>query len=280
MHPELTVPFAGALRAYPTAIAVACTTGGLWGVWLVRRTSTVSTLRLVVVMAGVVLASLLGARLHYALVHLPALAEQGVLHGVLWGGRMHTAGGLLAFVLVLPVAARALALPPLRLADTVAPAAAFTFGSVRFACLLHGCCFGRPAAWPWCLTYPRGSAPFRYFVEAGLLAPDAASTMPVHPLPLYFVASGLVLAGLAARALRRRHFDGEIALATAVGVSMAMAALEPLRADMPERVYWGPLPQLLWVALAMTVVTTGTLLWAEARHRRTSGRYLGSAGRS
>ena len=39
-------------------------------------------------------------------------------------------------------------------------------------------------------------------------------------------------------------------------------------AEIDGRIHWGPLPQLEWVALALTAASLLGLAWAEVAHRR------------
>jgi hypothetical protein len=64
---------------------------------------------------------------------------------------------------------------------------------------------------------------------------------------------------------RRRRFDGEPTLVALLVYSVSAAALEFLRGERTARVFWGPLPQLEWVALAMTVATGAALVLATRR---------------
>jgi hypothetical protein len=67
---------------------------------------------------------------------------------------------------------------------------------------------------------------------------------------------------------RRKRYDGQVALATLAGFSLSTAVIECFRADYGASPYWGPLPQLLWTAIAMSVVSVAALARAEAVHRR------------
>ncbi len=61
-------------------------------------------------------------------------------------------------------------LPPLALADLIAPSllAGLAFG--RIGCLLNGCCYGGETSLPWAVTFPRESMPYmEQLVEGRLL---------------------------------------------------------------------------------------------------------------
>ena len=66
----------------------------------------------------------------------------------------------------------------------------------------------------------------------------------------------------------RKRYDGEITLLALVIFCATSAALEDLRAPFALRAYWGGLPQLTWVLLAMTAISLGVLFVAEIRYAR------------
>jgi phosphatidylglycerol:prolipoprotein diacylglycerol transferase len=46
---------------------------------------------------------------------------------------------------------------------------------------------------PWAINYPAGSHAFHAHVAHGMLSPDAAQSLGVHPLPIYLSLNALVL---------------------------------------------------------------------------------------
>jgi len=138
----------------------------------------------------------------------------------------------------------------------------------RLGCLLHGCCFGAPCTGPWCLRFPPTSAAFAVQRMHGLVPPDAAASLPLHPLQVYFALVGVSVTVLALWLQRRKQYDGQVALLGLLIFSLGSAGLEFLRGDDGLRVFWGPLPQLEWTALAMTVGAAVALVAAQRSHRR------------
>jgi phosphatidylglycerol:prolipoprotein diacylglycerol transferase len=132
-------------------------------------------------------------------------------------------------------------------------------------CALHGCCFGSRSDLPWAVSLPPGSSAFLTQAEQRLIPPAAGASLPVHPLPLYFSAVALLIAALALWMGASKRYEGRRALWFLVLFSASSAVLEPLRADDPFRVYWGPLPQLLWVSAGMAVVFLAVLTVVERR---------------
>lgn len=120
---------------------------------------------------------------------------------------------------------------------------------------------------PWGVSLPADSYVFTVQQEAQLLPPGAVGSLPVHPLPLYFAAAGLGMTAFLLWVRGRKRYDGQLGLLLLVLYSSTSAILEPLRSDDHTRVYWGPLPQLLWVTAGMTALALLLLVIAERRHR-------------
>ena len=77
-------------------------------------------------------------------------------------------------------------------ADAAAPAVALGYAVYRIGCFLNGCCFGTETDLPWAVTFGANSEAFAAQVAAGLIAPDALHTLPVHPTQLYHALLGVV----------------------------------------------------------------------------------------
>jgi phosphatidylglycerol:prolipoprotein diacylglycerol transferase len=136
-------------------------------------------------------ATLLGARLYYLLgtgagagLSLRALVNSDGAGS--WGGYI---GGFLG----LWVYARLVRTDPLPYLDVAASAAGLAPIIGRWGCLLAGCDFGRVTSLPWAIHYPAGSHAFHAHVAHGMLSPDAAQSLGVHPLPIYLSLNALVL---------------------------------------------------------------------------------------
>jgi phosphatidylglycerol:prolipoprotein diacylglycerol transferase len=148
-----------------------------------------------------------GAKLFYLVEHQvfplddPVPAGQGTIGLLLWHG-FRLPGGLLLLALALPVVCRAVGLPPLRFADTLLPAVGVAIVCIRLGCVLNGCCFGAVTRSPLAVTFAPGTRVYGWQVLAGLIAPEATRSLPVHPLQLYFAAAGL---GMFLLGLNRRR---------------------------------------------------------------------------
>jgi phosphatidylglycerol:prolipoprotein diacylglycerol transferase len=51
----------------------------------------------------------------------------------------------------------------------------------RTGCFVAGCDYGVVTSAPWALRFPAGSPAWRDHVRAGLVAPERAASLPVHP---------------------------------------------------------------------------------------------------
>jgi phosphatidylglycerol:prolipoprotein diacylglycerol transferase len=80
----------------------------------------------------------------------------------------------------------------------------------RLGCFLNGCCFSWDTHCPIAISFPPGSRVFEWQSMNGLIPRSAVSSLPVHPLQLYYASLGLLLAVMAMRWRRARRFDGEV----------------------------------------------------------------------
>jgi len=83
--------------------------------------------------------------------------------------------------------------PPALLFDLLASVAGLGIAVGRASCLLVGDDFGRVTRVPWGLRFPPGTPAYQAHLLAGLIPPDAATSLPVHPLQLYLMLQGLVV---------------------------------------------------------------------------------------
>ncbi|HSQ00602.1 MAG TPA: prolipoprotein diacylglyceryl transferase family protein [Candidatus Dormibacteraeota bacterium] len=213
--------------------------------------------------------TLVGGRLHFMLNYPHAFAGRPLAVLKLWTGGLHIPGGILALALAAPWVTRWFGLSSAgRFGDGIAPAMGLGIAIARMGCFLQGCCFGTVCDHFWCLAFPEGSLPFVVHQSDGLLPAGAQWSLPVHPLQLYYVASGLAITAVALWLRPRKRYDGQVALVALLMFSLvSVAGLEFLRADAQPRVYWGALPQLAWTGLAMGAATAVALLLIGRRHR-------------
>jgi len=142
----------------------------------------------------------------------------------------------------------------LRYADAAVPGVALGYAVYRIGCFVNGCCFGIPTDLPWGVIFGPGTEVFASQVAQGLISPEAARTLSVHPTQLYHAALGL-----AAFFILRRRSGSRLALALALYGS-GRFVIEFLRAE--TQPVLGPLDVNHIACLAMLMVAL--LLWRFA----------------
>ena len=257
----------GAVPVYGLAVAAAIAVGTAIAAWCMRRLGVATESRriVVVVLVAAGLIGLAGAKAN-------SLIERGTVHGLAWelqhGYRYP--GAILALLVALPLLARArrLGAPLLDIGDAAATAAGFSMGIVRLGCFLAGCCHGPVSALAWAVAFPAGSPAWNAQLAGGLVLPDAAAALPVHPLQLYFALWSLALGALLLWWAPRRAYPGQVLLVWVALDNLAKAALETLREP--------PAPHLQWLSLAIGVAAiTSIALLAERRRAGVGTRLAG-----
>jgi len=125
--------------------------------------------------SGMFVCGLIGARLFFVIEYWDARFQQEEWRQTLLEIVKFTEGGLVIYgaflgatlaFLVFTIRHR---LPPLAIADLIAPSllAGLAFG--RIGCLLNGCCYGGESTQPWAVTFPQESSPYMEQVISGRL---------------------------------------------------------------------------------------------------------------
>ena len=154
-----------------------------------------------------------------------------------------------------------------RIADVVAPYLALGQAFGRVGCFLNGCCYGSVCEYPWAVTFPEGSHVHRHQINVGIIPPDAAQPLPVHPTQLYSIAGLLLICFL----LRRNLFKGSpftfaIALQYLFLYGILRFTVEAFRGDSPRPLWEMTLSQ--WVSLGCVVGAAAIYAGLEYRSRR------------
>jgi phosphatidylglycerol:prolipoprotein diacylglycerol transferase len=189
------------------------------------------------------LPALVGARLLYVAFHWSAYRHQP---GRIWrrtdGGAALYGGLIVSFGVSLPLL-RALAIPLGAFWDAAAIAILIGMPFTRTACLLHGCCAGRPAESWLALYLPNARGVWSRRIPAQLL--EAALALLI--LPGAYAVS------------RRFPFDGSLFLSSLVAYAAGRWTLEPVR-DTIDRIGPWSLNRVIsagLVGLAATVFLLG-----------------------
>ncbi|MEQ8818731.1 MAG: prolipoprotein diacylglyceryl transferase [Sumerlaeia bacterium] len=131
-------------------------------------------------------------------------------------------------------------LPMLAIGDVAAPSIALGHAFGRIGCHLAGCCYGGLCESPFGIRlHPEVAANGTAFpnawsaqVDAGIIPPDAAQSLPIWPVQLFESAGLFLLAGLLVWiASRRPHKPGIILGLYLLGYSVLRFGLEFLRGD-------------------------------------------------
>ncbi len=268
MRPTLfEIPWWGAtLQAYPTMIALAVVVCLAIGPWWAERLEGLPRGRVFRALVWVGVATFVGGHLHFL---FGTWLGSGADDGWRWG--LHAAGAIVGLTVASLLVPLAFGLPIGKFVDGLAPTVGIGIFAARLGCLLRGCCFGALCEGAFCIRFPSGSMVHALHATYGQLPAGATVSAPVYPLQIYFAASALLVTLVALLARPRKRYDGQVALLALLTFSGSAAALEFLRADVFPRAYWGPLPQLAWVALGLTatsVVGLATGGWFARPSRR------------
>lgn len=119
-----------------------------------------------------------------------------------------------------------------QVADLVSWAISLGLAFGRTGCLLAGCCFGQVTDGPLGLAFPRFSPAWDRHVHDGLIAADAAASLPVHATQLYEAVFAALLALVLWRYYRRGpRFEGEVFFLFNAAYAVFRFAVELIRAD-------------------------------------------------
>jgi phosphatidylglycerol---prolipoprotein diacylglyceryl transferase len=130
----------------------------------------------------ILVSSLIGSRLYYALQHPQDFADNWLGVSQIWRGGLTQYGGLIGALIVGGLFIRSQRWSFRRVSDLIAPALALGEGLTRIGCFYNGCCFGKVCGLPWAVRFPPGSH------AHAVLGPQS-----VHPSQLYLSLSNLML---------------------------------------------------------------------------------------
>jgi len=213
----------------------------------------------------VFLGGFIGARLYFILQYGdPAQFYQALY---VWQGGLVFYGGAIGgfvggLIYVLWVGA-----PVVKVGDLAMSYVPLAHAIARLGCFFNGCCYGAPSNVPWAMQFPKASMPYRAHETSGLLGPDAAASLPVHPAQLYATGGLLVVFAILQVLVRRPHPPGGVMLAYLFCYGTHRLIVESFRGDGTRYLLNMTVSQ--WVAVGMiatAVVIAGALratIWAS-----------------
>jgi phosphatidylglycerol:prolipoprotein diacylglycerol transferase len=169
------------IHAYGLALALSF----LLGSWLVTRRGRrlgYAEDDLMRLFWWILVSSLIGSRLYYALQHPDDFKDNWLGVSQIWRGGLTQYGGLIGALIVGGLFIRSRGWSFRQVSDLIAPALALGEGITRIGCYFNVCCFGRPCDLPWAVRFPPGSH------AHAMLGPQS-----VHPSQLYLSLANFVL---------------------------------------------------------------------------------------
>ena len=150
-------------------------------------------------------------------------------------------------------------------ADALIPSVAFGHFMGRLGCFGAGCCWGEVAHThlPWLASFPRVSLAYQTFAgrphPEEFIAPDLATTLPLHPTQLYESFGELGIFLLLVLVVRpRKRFDGQVLAVWLLVYSVLRTTVELFRGDVERGVYFG-LGAGQWTSIV--ILAAGVLVW-------------------
>ena len=250
---QLRLPGYGVLVALGFAV-------GIFLFWREGRREGFDRARLLDLSFWSIVSGMIGSRVAFVLLNAQAFAAAcfdrgGVTDGRIagctaifrfWEGGFVYYGGVLATGCVVFFFCRREGWSFWRLGDLAAPTLAIGHAIGRLGCFLAGCCFGKPCAAAWAVTFPPRSVAYDELQSVGVLVPGAARSPALHPTQLYEALGEFTLFGvlLILRAYWRRDGSeqardsrrpGGLLLTYAAGYAIVRFAVEIFRGDVSRR---------------------------------------------
>ena len=160
-------------------------------------------------------------------------------------------GGLIAAVLTSIWFFRAHKLSVWQMTDVMAPSVALGHAIGRLGCFSAGCCYGKPTAMAWGVTFTNEYAHEIVGVPLGI---------SLHPTQLYEAFAELFIFGFLIFLSSRKKWDGQIFWSYVALYSTARVVIEFFRGDPRGTVLDGSFSTSQVIAFAM-LVTTAIAVW-------------------
>lgn len=138
----------------------------------------------------------------------------------------------------------------------------------RMGCLMAGCCYGTQTDCGLGIHYKGISSLLDSQIDAGLLSSDSFTTLSVHPVPLYYIASAIITIGLLVSFKNRFKQTGSLALFSFICMMFGRFVVEFFR-DPTTNYRLGTtftgLQMIQWILLPLIILGTLWLVWREQK---------------
>jgi phosphatidylglycerol:prolipoprotein diacylglycerol transferase len=247
------------IHSYGAMIFAACSAALLMAVWRSRHEGVESD-RVYELAAWLFLGGVIGARVMFVIQHPEQIHQFTDIFRTWRGGNVFYGcilGGVLGSVLYWfrhPF-------PFLRMADCTAPGVAIGVAVGRIGCFLNGCCHGKVCDLAWGVPFPAGSHAWVRQLNLGLVSPESAWSLPVHPTQIYSSVAGLIVLAILLAFARRPHRPGEVIACLMVVFPLTRWPIESLRSDEPA-VFAG----MTWSQnISVALIAAGFFTWFLVR---------------
>ncbi len=244
MYPELFHIGSFTVSSFGVMLALAFVAAGFTGRWQFAKRGVTPEFIWVVVIAAII-GGILGAKIHYLLIHPAEWPEN------LWSGRgLVWFGGLFGAILVICVVTLFSKERLAAVADGSAFALAVGYAVGRMGCFLVGDDYGKPTDLPWGIAFPKGSPP---------------TDVPVHPTQLYEILASLLIFAIMVWLISPRvKREGAIFFIYLVLAGIERLLVEFVRTNPPGAL---GLTQQQWISIALIVIGIVGAWWFGTRGR-------------
>lgn len=198
----------------------------------------------------------IGARLFHVLFVIPEYyLNDPIKVFYFWEGGFVIYGAILIPPLFVYFYAKRKKLKLSKITDALAPA--FSIGTAlgRAACLMQGCCYGKPTSSFLGISFPEGA-------NAGMTPINT----PLHPAQIYLMLQGLIIFLILNYRFSRKKFDGEITLWFFILYPVTRIIIEYYRSDFRGNLFEPYLSTSQFISLIVAVVATVILSKKYVKH--------------
>ncbi len=153
--------------------------------------------------------------------------------------------------------------------DVFAIAAPFGMAIQRIGCLSAGCCFGIETHSPLGIQYGSNTPAFFHQLYAGRIDFADELTQHIHPVPLYFILSSLLIGIILLKFRNYRKRPGNLALSGLVLILLSWFSIEFFRDPLSNGTFLGTqilgLKRIQIIYLILIPILISTILYREKR---------------